>query len=82
MSQVLDDFLEFKVFARQVNRHPRTVRRWMRSGGLPFTRLGNRLLIHVPSARAWILSRGDNFLGSGDGVRDIMDIAAEQARRT
>jgi hypothetical protein len=57
-TKVLDDFLELEPFAEEVGRNPRTVRRWINQpDGLPFTRLGNRLLIHVPSARAWLLGR-------------------------
>ena len=56
--QVLEDFLDLEPLAAQVDRDPRTVRRWLNQpDGLPFTRLGNRILIHVPSARAWMLSR-------------------------
>ena len=55
---VLADFLDLDVFAAQVDRDPRTVRRWMnKPNGLPFTRIGNRVLVHVPTARAWILSQ-------------------------
>jgi hypothetical protein len=57
-TQVLDDFLDIEPFADQVNRDPRTVRRWMdEPDGLPFTKIGNRRLIHVPTARDWLLSR-------------------------
>jgi hypothetical protein len=54
--QVLDDFLDLAPFAAQVDRHVRTVRRWLdQPDGLPYTRLGNRILIHVPTAREWML---------------------------
>jgi hypothetical protein len=57
-NHLLADFLDLEPFAAQVDRDPRTVRRWMNEpDGLPFSRIGNRLLIHVPSARAWILGR-------------------------
>jgi hypothetical protein len=56
--KILDDFMDLEPFAAEVDRDPRTVRRWMNQpNGLPFTRLGNRLLIHVPTARDWMLSR-------------------------
>jgi hypothetical protein len=52
------DFIDLEPFAAQVGRAPRTVRRWMdQPDGLPFTRIGNRLLVHVPTAREWILGR-------------------------
>jgi hypothetical protein len=61
MSPLLDDFLDLEPFAKEVGRDPRTVRRWMdHPRGLPFTRVGNRILIHVPTARAWIFSRMQN----------------------
>jgi hypothetical protein len=56
--QVLDDFLDLAPFAVQVGRDVRTVRRWLnKPDGLPFTRLGNRILIHVPTARSWMLGQ-------------------------
>jgi hypothetical protein len=61
MSQVLEDFLDLDPFAAQVGRHPRTVRRWLdKRGGLPYTKIGNRILIHVPTAREWMFSRMQN----------------------
>jgi hypothetical protein len=56
MPELLEDFLELDPFAAQIKRHPRTVRRWLdKRGGLPYTRLGDRILIHVPTAREWLL---------------------------
>jgi hypothetical protein len=56
--RVLDDYLDLIPFAREVDRHPRTVRRWLdQPDGLPFSRIGNRILIHVPTAREWIFGR-------------------------
>ena len=55
---LLKDFLDLEPFANQVSRDPRTVRRWMNEpNGLPYSRIGNRILVHVPTARAWIFSR-------------------------
>jgi hypothetical protein len=55
---VLDDYLDLVPFAAEVDRDPRTVRRWMdQPDGLPFTRIGNRILVHVPTARDWIFGR-------------------------
>jgi hypothetical protein len=57
-SDLLEDFIDIEPFAAQVKRDPRTVRRWMRAAdGLPYAKIGNRLLIHMPSAREWLLSR-------------------------
>ena len=56
--ELLDGFVDLEPFAAEVERDPRTVRRWMNQpDGLPFTRLGNRILIHIPTAREWMLSR-------------------------
>jgi hypothetical protein len=58
---VLDGFAELKEFAQQVGRCERTVRRWCyEHGGLPHTRMGNRILISVPHAREWLLKRMKN----------------------
>ena len=61
MSDLLKDFLDLEPFAKEIDRHPRTVRRWLdKPGGLPFTRIGNRILIHVPTARDWLMRRMRN----------------------
>ena len=58
LTEFLDDFADLEPFAAKVGRDPRTVRRWLNQpDGLPFTRLGNRILIHIPSAREWMLGR-------------------------
>jgi hypothetical protein len=53
------DCLPHTEFARKVvRRHPRTVVRWMSEpDGLPYTQLGKDKIIHIPSARAWLLGR-------------------------
>jgi hypothetical protein len=57
-TDLLADYLDLEPFAVEVGRTTRTVRRWMdEPNGLPFTRIGNRRLIHVPTAKAWILGR-------------------------
>jgi hypothetical protein len=61
MSDLLADYLDLEVFAQQVNRHPRSVRRWCdEPNGLPYTRIGSRILIHVPTAREWIFNKMKN----------------------
>jgi hypothetical protein len=55
---LLTDYVDIEPFAVEVKRHPRTVRRWMdEPNGLPYTRLGSRVLIHIPTARDWIFGR-------------------------
>jgi hypothetical protein len=53
---LLDDCVELEVFAREVKRHPRTVKRWMKKpGGLPYIPMGHQTIIHIPTAREWLL---------------------------
>src|SRR5262249_39754401 len=60
-TNVLEDLLEIEPFAAEVKRNPRTVRRWIdQPNGLPYTKLGNRILIHAPTAREWIFGRMQN----------------------
>jgi hypothetical protein len=55
------DFFDLELFAKEVDRDPSTVRRWLdQSNGLPYSRIGNRILIHIPTAREWILGRMRN----------------------
>jgi hypothetical protein len=61
---LLEGYLDMEPFAAQVKRDPRTVRRWTRQkNGLPHLYLGSRLLIHVPTARDWMMSRMRNKPG-------------------
>jgi hypothetical protein len=54
----LDDFLDLELFAKEVDRHPRTVDRWTKEpDGLPYTNIGNRKLFHIPTAREWLMRR-------------------------
>jgi len=58
LPNLLEDYLDLELFAAQVNRDARTVRRWMNQpDGLPYSRIGNRILVHVPTAREWIFGR-------------------------
>jgi hypothetical protein len=55
---VLVDFQEFETFAADIKRSVRTVERWTcEPDGLPYTKAGNLRLIHVPTARQWLLDR-------------------------
>jgi hypothetical protein len=61
--KLLEGFADLDSFAAEVDRHPRSVRRWLdQPGGLPYTRIGNRILIHIPTAREWMLGRMHNRL--------------------
>jgi hypothetical protein len=58
---VLDGYVDVEPFAKEVERSPRTILRWMdQPNGLPYSRIGNRRLIHVATAQAWILGRMRN----------------------
>ncbi len=55
---ILAGYIDLEPFAEQVDRHPRSVRRWMnRPDGLPFVKLGNRILIARASALQWIAAQ-------------------------
>jgi hypothetical protein len=57
-SDLLTDYVDLDPFAKEVQRSTRTVRNWMdQPDGLPFTRIGNRILIHIPTARDWLFGR-------------------------
>jgi hypothetical protein len=57
-SELLKDFADLEPFAAECKRDPRTIRRWMEQpDGLPYTTIGNRILIHIPTAREWMLGR-------------------------
>jgi len=58
ITELLEGFADLEPFAAEVKRDPRTVRRWLNQpDGLPYTKLGNRILIHIPTAREWMLGR-------------------------
>jgi hypothetical protein len=58
-AKLLDGWVRLDEFARdEVNKHPRTVRRWTKSpDGLPYATLGKDLVIHIPTAREWLFGR-------------------------
>jgi hypothetical protein len=58
---LLSEYADLKSFADEVKRDERTVRRWMNQpDGLPYTRMGNMVLIHIPTAKDWIFGRMRN----------------------
>jgi hypothetical protein len=57
-SDLLADFAETGQLAKEFKRHERTVRNWTNEpNGLPFVKLGKRRLIHIPTAREWLLKK-------------------------
>jgi hypothetical protein len=58
LQELLTDFVEDDALAEELDRHPRTIKRWSdEPDGLPFVRLGNRRLYHVPTVRDWLMGR-------------------------
>jgi hypothetical protein len=56
--ELLADFVEEDALADELHRHPRTIIRWTNQpDGLPFIKLGNRRLYHLPSVRDWLLHK-------------------------
>jgi hypothetical protein len=54
-TSLLAGCLDIEPFAVEAQRSPRTIRRWMNQpNGLPFIKLGSRVLIRVESAKKWI----------------------------
>ena len=57
-TDILEDYVEVPQLAAEAGKHRRTILRWMdQPNGLPFVKLGNKRLIHIPTARAWLLGR-------------------------
>jgi hypothetical protein len=57
-TKFLEDFLTLEAFAAEIDRHPKTTRRWSRlPDGLPLTWLGQTPMVHIPTAQQWLLNR-------------------------
>ncbi len=58
VTELLTEYADLEPFAKEVKRTVRTVYSWMKEpDGLPYTRIGNRTLIHIPTAREWLFRR-------------------------
>ena len=54
----LEDFQTLDAFADEIGRHPKTPLRWSQQpNGLPLTWLGKTPMVHIPTARQWLLNR-------------------------
>jgi hypothetical protein len=52
---ILDGYALIEDAAKDFGLHPATLRRWTKKpGGLPFTRLGRKIYLHIPTTRAWV----------------------------
>jgi hypothetical protein len=57
-TKLLTDYQDLEPFAEEVGRTSRAVRDWLKQpDGLPYTRLGSRILIHIPTAREWLFRK-------------------------
>ncbi len=52
---------------------PKTVRSWMKEGGLPYSRVGNLVLIEVERFRSWLRGREECHGDLEDRARDMVD---------
>lgn len=58
LQELLSDFVEEKTLAEAFGVSPRTTKRWRdEPDGLPFTKAGSKVLIHMPTAREWLMRR-------------------------
>jgi hypothetical protein len=58
---ILSDYVEVPQVAADFKKCERTVLRWMNEpDGLPFVKVGNKRLVHIPTARQWLLGRMKN----------------------
>jgi hypothetical protein len=57
-TNILIDYAEVPQIAADFHKHPRTILRWMdEPNGLPYAKVGNKRLVHIPTAQAWILAK-------------------------
>jgi excisionase family DNA binding protein len=54
-ADILEGYIDLDPLAEELGRHPRTIMRWTEQpNGLPFVRLGRRILFKRESVRDWI----------------------------
>jgi excisionase family DNA binding protein len=57
-ADILDGYIDLDPLAAELGRNPRTIMRWTEQpDGLPFVRLGRRILFKRESVREWIAAR-------------------------
>jgi hypothetical protein len=57
-TDVLEGYCSVAQIAEDFKRKPRTIFRWMdQADGLPYAKIGRERLIHIESAKEWMLSR-------------------------
>lgn len=58
---ILSEYAEVPQVAADFKKCERTILRWMDApDGLPYLKIGNKRLVHVPTARQWLLGRMKN----------------------
>src|SRR5262245_3550762 len=76
-TNILEDFLKLAEFAAAIKKHPRTVRRWCQLYGLPYTKNGKDITLHVPTYRQWLM---DGMRNKGTSQK-ALDSTAPADRR-
>jgi hypothetical protein len=62
---LLAGFFREPELARELNKHPRTLKRWRDLGiGPPFAMLGSEIIYPIPETRAWLSAGGTAHVGS------------------
>ena len=57
-TDILDDYAEVPQVAATFGKCERTILRWMdMPDGLPYAKVGNKRLVHIPSAKEWIFAK-------------------------
>jgi hypothetical protein len=57
-ARILDEWVPEPAFAKANGISPRTVARYRKEkNGLPYSYMGGRVVIHLPSAREWLMKR-------------------------
>jgi hypothetical protein len=55
---LLTDYAEVAQIAATFGKSERTITRWMdMPDGLPFAKIGNKRLVHIPTAKDWVFGR-------------------------
>jgi hypothetical protein len=80
LNTLLADFAEEKDFAKAIKKSERTTKRWRdQPDGLPYTKIGSTVYIHIPTAREWMLARMKRPNPRRDSRPRKANLAAEAA---
>ena len=56
-TDILDDYAELPQVAATFGKCERTILAGIVPDGLPFAKVGNKRLVHIPSAKEWVLAK-------------------------